>query len=97
MAVALFTPAANEDALQIWEYICHFSDERADTWLDELKEKCQLIADNPQMGRTRPEIQADTRSFPFGNYLIYYRQTGSNIEIFRILHAARDTTKHFPP
>jgi len=97
MAVAFFTPSANEDALQIWEYISQFSDERADRWLDDLDEQCQLIADNPQMGRARPEIQSDARSFPLGNYTIYYRRTGANIEVFRVLHAARDIEKQFPP
>lgn len=95
MATPLFTPEANEDALQIWEYISQFSDERADAWLDELKEKCQLIADTPMMGRARPEIDANARSFPLGNYMIYYRRAGADIEVFRVLHVARDVDALF--
>ncbi len=90
MAQALFTPTANDDALEAWAYIARFTDARADSFLDLLKEKCQNLAETPRMGRARPEFGAEVRSFPFGNFVIYYRLAGENIEVLRVVRAARD-------
>lgn len=90
MAQALFAPIANEDALEAWSYISRFTDTRADGFLDSLKEKCQTLAEMPNMGRARPEFGEAVRSFPFGNFVIYYRPVEGNIEVLRVLRAARD-------
>ena len=42
------------------------------------------------MGRSRPELAPDLRSFPVGNYMIYYQTLVDGIEIVRIISAARD-------
>ena len=47
----------------------------------------------PQLGRKREELLPHLRSFPLGNYVIFYRLMENEIEIVRILHGARD----FPP
>lgn len=47
---------------------------------------CQRIA---EMGVARPEVRADLRTFPVGNYLILYRQTEDGAEIVRVVHGAR--------
>ena len=38
----------------------------------------------------RSDIVPGVRSFPVGNYLIFYRETGQGIEIIRVLHGARN-------
>ncbi|WP_281405649.1 type II toxin-antitoxin system RelE/ParE family toxin [Mesorhizobium sp. B2-4-19] len=43
----------------------------------------------PGMGIARPEVRADLRTFPAGNYLILYRQIGDGVEIVRVIHGAR--------
>lgn len=90
MAQALLTSIANEDALEAWSYIARFTDARADGFLDLLQKKCQALAEMPRMGRARPEFGEAVRSFPFGNFIIYYRPVENNIEILRVLRAARD-------
>ena len=42
------------------------------------------------MGRARPELAADLRSFPVGNYIIFYRPIEDGVEIVRVLSGARD-------
>jgi hypothetical protein len=42
------------------------------------------------MGRLRPELAPHLRSFPIGNYVIFYRLTQEGIEVARVLHGARD-------
>ncbi len=43
----------------------------------------------------RPELGEGIRSFPSGNYVIFYRTVEGGIEIMRVLHGARDIEKIF--
>jgi toxin ParE1/3/4 len=42
------------------------------------------------MGRARPELRPDLRSFPVGRFVIFYREVRDGIEIVRVLRGARD-------
>jgi toxin ParE1/3/4 len=42
------------------------------------------------IGRARPELRPDLRSFPYGSYLILYRVINDGVEIVRVVHAARN-------
>ncbi len=86
---------ANADLLEIWVYIAERSIESADRMVDSIREKCQLLADSPAMGRKRAELAEGLRSFPVGHYVIYYRQTDDGILVVRVLHGARDVDALF--
>lgn len=45
------------------------------------------------IGASRSEIIDGFRQFPYGNYNIYYFIVADGIEIYRILHSARDTVQ----
>ena len=90
MAQAIFTPQADDDVFAILTYIARDSISRSDSFLETLNERCQLLADNPKMGRTRNELRAGLRSWPIGNFLICYRLLDDDIEIVRVLHGARN-------
>lgn len=47
------------------------------------------------MGRKRDELVPNLRSFPVGNYLIFYRPINQGIEVLRVLHGARDIPSIF--
>ena len=42
------------------------------------------------MGRSRPELASDLRSFPAARHVIFYLPTADGIVIARVLHEARD-------
>jgi toxin ParE1/3/4 len=42
------------------------------------------------MGRSRPELAPNLRSFPVGQYVIFYLPLAKGVEIVRVLHGARD-------
>jgi len=67
------TAQAEEDLIDLWLYIAQDNPGAADRLLDEIEDKCSLLAANPQLGPARPDIAADCRSFPVGRYLILYR------------------------
>ncbi len=95
MAQALFTTQADEDVLLVWNYIARDSIQNADAFLDTMNERCQLLADTPQMGRARPDLGDEVRSWPLGNYLIFYRIVETGVEVLRVLHGARDIPTAF--
>jgi len=57
--------------------------------LDDIIDRFDLLAEQPGMGRARPEFAPGVRSFVVENYVIYYRQEG-DVLIARILHGRRD-------
>jgi toxin ParE1/3/4 len=87
---------AEADLIEIWHFIAKDSPGAADRFLDLLEEKCQLLADSPEMGRRRDELAPALRSFPVERYAIYYRIAPGGIEIVRVLSAYRDLDAFFP-
>jgi toxin ParE1/3/4 len=95
MAVVQRTAQAEEDLIDIWVYIAQNNPSTADHLLDDLDTKCLLLADNPRLGPTRPDIAPELRYFPVGSYLILYREIAQGIEVVRVIHGARRLTDLF--
>jgi len=49
----------------------------------------------PNIGRARPELGKDVRSFPVRKYLLFYRPITGGIELLRVIHGARNLRKIF--
>jgi hypothetical protein len=49
-----------------------------------------LLAENPRLGRLRPEIAPDARAWIVGRYLVLYRAQDGGIEVVRVVHGARE-------
>lgn len=58
--------------------------------LDDIEEKCLLLADQPGLGPERPDIAFGLRYFPARRYLILCRERSGGVEIVRVVHGARD-------
>lgn len=85
-------PAAKADLLDIWEYVAADDIEQADRLLDAIGAQCQRLARFPRLGRARDELLPSLRSFPVGNYVVFYRPSKDGIEIIRVLHGRRDVS-----
>ena len=90
MSVIQRTAQAEEDLIEIWTYIAQDNPHAADRVLDEIEERFLSLADNPLMGRLRPDIASELRYFVSGKYLILYRVVQGGIQIVRVVHGARD-------
>lgn len=90
----LILPAAVEDLKEIDSWVAEqHGEDFARVVQDELLATMEMIADYPEMGRTRPEITArPVRFFSHWPYWIVY-QSGSPLRIHRVLHGARDLPK----
>ncbi|MDQ2746760.1 MAG: type II toxin-antitoxin system RelE/ParE family toxin [Acidobacteriota bacterium] len=84
------TETARDDLKQIWIYSAERSRDSADKLLRELAKKFELLAENPKLGRSQNEFIYNLRGFPYKNYTLFYFPTEKGIEIYRVLHGARN-------
>ena len=89
------TPLAETDLDQILAYIAESRPLTAVAVIRNIREKCQLIATQPEMGQLRPEFQGNYRSFPVQRWVIFYRIRNDTVEIHRIVDGARDVDSLF--
>lgn len=81
---------ARQDIDEILIYIAADSVNAAVSFNDRLENVFLLLGDNPKAGRERPDLSRGLRSFPLGNYLIFYRVRTDDVTISRVIHCARD-------
>ena len=56
-----------------------------------LRAQCRKLADSPgQLGRHRPELKEGLRSFPYGNYVIFFQYDDTTLTIVSIIEHHRD-------
>lgn len=49
-----------------------------------------MLMENPLAGRERRELRKGLRSFPAGNYVIFYVPLPDGVEIVRVMHGRQD-------
>jgi toxin ParE1/3/4 len=81
---------ARRDVLEIWQHIARDNERAADRFIDVLTHYFELLGANPRAGRRRDELRPGYRSFPVGEYLIFYRITEPGVCIMHVLHGRRD-------
>jgi len=59
---------------------------QTDRYICQLEDCCQLIADNPALGRPCDQIRPGLRRMEQGNHVVFYREEPGGILISRILH-----------
>ncbi len=63
----LRTRQAETDLLEIWIFIAEDSFRAADGLMDRFEQAFQTLSTQPRMGRSRPELSPNLRSFPVGD------------------------------
>ena len=97
MPTVTYSNASLADLSEIWAYIADDSPSQADRLIRLFHSKLEYLAQWNTLGRPRPEVAKECRSFPIGKYCIYYRPTDDGIELIRLLHSALDTRQiEFP-
>lgn len=91
------TPRAISDMRQIGRYTeRRWGREQRDIYLRALDQRFATLADNPLLGRARPEIAAGYRSLPHGSHLIFYMIGNDTIDIIGVPHQSMDLPSVFP-
>ena len=100
MARFILSEFVEPELAAIWDYIAIDNPAAADRFLEAAFGTFQELARTPGMGRTRnfPQTQLNNlRSFrikDFGNYLVFYRPIQDGVEVFHVLHGARDLEEY---
>jgi toxin ParE1/3/4 len=47
------------------------------------------------LGRSRPELRPDIRSFAFKGYVIFFRYEGTTFDVVNVLEGHRDVVTYF--
>jgi toxin ParE1/3/4 len=97
MPHVLKSPRAQIDLAEIWDFIAEDCEGKADSFIDTLDDKFNLLAHNPFIGRARNELAENLRSLSVGRYVIFYLVRAEGIEVVRVLHGARDLDAIFSP
>jgi toxin ParE1/3/4 len=84
------SPQAELELEAIGDHIAEDSPANSQRFIEQPTGKFIALGRNPRIGRARPELRADLRSFPYGAYLILYRAVDDGVEIVRVVHAARN-------
>ncbi len=91
MPRVVYAPEAENDLIEIADHIARDKPQAARRWLDTIRETCDTLATQPEAGELRRGFGIPgCRSFTVGNYVIFYRPAGDQIEVARIVHGSRD-------
>jgi toxin ParE1/3/4 len=84
------SPQAERDLFAIWDFIAADNTRAADGLLNRIEAAFDMLADAPFAGRSRSDLLKNLRSFPVGNYIIFYVPVSDGIEVVRVMHGRQD-------
>ena len=91
MAHVIYAPEADDDLEGIVAYIARDKPNAARDWLARLRQTCNTLAENPEVGEARDGFGVPgCRSFSVGNYVVFFRAIKNGIEVARVIHGSRD-------
>ncbi len=93
MSSNLLSPEAESDLDAIAAYISADNPPAARRLLSSFRATFEVLAATPGVGRGRDDIRPGPRSFPVGEYLVFFRETRGAIELVRVLHGRRDVMR----
>lgn len=85
------TPRARADLDAIADYtLATWGEDQMTVYVRAVIARFAWLADNPKIGRERPEIAPGLRSYREGSHLIFYRIRANRLEIIGLPHQAMD-------
>jgi len=79
-----YSNASKEDLKEIARTIAKDKSTAAREWAAKLREKCRMLAKNPDVGDDRADLGEGIRSCYVGSYIIFFRQREETLEIVRV-------------
>ena len=87
MPLFRFSRRAEADLLAIVAYTFRtWGKDQVVRYIDGLEACCQMLADNPALGRACDDIRPGLRRMEHGRHVVFYRQAAASILVSRILH-----------
>ncbi len=90
------TPRARDDLKNIGRYTLKtWGKEQRNIYLKKLDKRFQWLAENPNLGKFRPEVHEDYYCFLQGSHLVFYILRDNGIDIIGIPHQNMDIQSYF--
>ncbi len=87
----IWSPEAENDLLDIWNYVARESSPSlADAQVKAVHHACVTLAQWPHSGRARDDLRVGVRSIVVKPYVAFYRVNEATVEVVRVLHGSRD-------
>ena len=80
---------ADADMSAVWQYIAADNLSAADRMIDGFTAAFEQIAQFPESGERYEHPKGELRRVVVAPYLVFYRITGDEVDIVRVLHSAR--------
>ena len=93
MSQLRYLAQAKDDLINIKRYIARESGSQSTAiqYTGKIQKQCRELADLPgKLGRPRPELRENLRSFPYENYVIFFMYNEDCLEIVTIIEGHRD-------
>ncbi len=92
MAKVILRQKAIDDLNDIWEYTFEkWSAKQADNYYETIKLACNIIGQNPDIGKEYDGINKNLLGLKSGKHIIFYQSLDEEkIEVIRILHERMD-------
>lgn len=88
------SPRAQADLKEIWSYTARrWSQEQADRYYGELVSVFEELTHGEKKGRA-VDIRKGYLKYPVRSHFIFYKVSGADIDIIRILHQRMDVERH---
>ncbi len=84
------SPLAVTDIDQIATYLSERNQPVAHEFIETLERQFALLGKHQRLGRARPELRPELRSWAHRSYVVLYRVVESRVEIIRVIHGSRD-------
>ena len=81
---------AEQDLIDIWNYIAEDNPVNATRFLKKLAKKYYWLTENKAAGVNRDALSPGLCGFPYKKYMLYYRVKNNTLELVRVLHGSRD-------
>ena len=95
MAQFRLTRRAEADVVSIGAYTLRtWGEDQTVRYLEDLEASCQMVADNPALGRVCDAVHPGLLRMESGQHVVFYRQAAGGILISRILHQRMLPERH---
>ena len=96
MAKFALSSLAKEDLREVGRFTLeHWGPQQVVRYLDGFENACQLLAENPNVGRSAAHVRDGLHAYSYQAHVIFYLVNESEILIVRVLHGAQDVPRAF--
>ena len=89
-------PAAQSDLSDIWDYSAErWNVEQAQRYLSMIWDRLTGLSDGSTASVSADEVLPGYRRSFAGSHVIYFRQTGRDLDVVRVLHQSMDPRQRF--